>query len=168
MATFEDLATGLPAVHLVEHVTGGRTILRFCHDGTGRLTTATDTRLRKVGLWAIELRGLSHYQRANKAGDFSPGQPVRLMRQPSNEFDPNAIAVAAEGSRAVVGFFNRQAAKRFAPVLDAGGADLRAVSIEGDPPGEAGRVIVLIAEPRLVEHVFGPRPATAAKPAHWA
>lgn len=167
VASFEDPATGFPVVHLVEQVVDGRPLLRFCHDGTGRLTTATDTRLRAVGLWAIELRGLSHYRRAVKAGDFTPGRPVKLIRQPSNEFDPNAIAVAAEGSRAVAGYFNKQAAKRFSPMLDAGGAGLQAVTIEGDPPGRAGRVVVLVAKPKLIKHVFGARPIDAAKPAHW-
>lgn len=166
VASFADPDGGMPRVHLVEQVYGGRTILRFCHDDTGRLMTATDTRLRKVGLWAVELRGQSHHKRANKAGDFSPGRSVRLVREPSNPFDSEAIGVAAAGSAAVVGYLNPQASKRVAAILD-DAERLRAVTIEGDPPGSDGRVVVLLAEPQLVEHVFGPRPADAAKPAHW-
>lgn len=159
-------ADGLPEVHLVEQDYSGRTIMRFCHDGTGKLATATDRRLRAAGLWAIELRGLGYHRQTNLAGDFRPGRRVNLIREPNNPHDPDALGVAAAGSSAVVGYFNKQAAKRFSKMIDAGTFDLDAVTIEGDGPGGDGRVVVLVAEPRLIAHVFGPRPADAAKPAH--
>ena len=166
--SFLDPATGLPQVHIVEQRYGGRTIWRFCHDLTGRLVTPSDRRLTAAGLIGVELRGSSHYEKAARAGDFRPGKQVTLLRQPDNKFDPNAVAVCANGSTAVAGYVNKQKARRVAALLDEGSCVIEAMAIEGDPPGQLnGRIAIVIAEPRLLDHVTSPRPEAAAKPAHW-
>lgn len=46
------------------------------------------------------------------------GDPVRLEREPANEFDDNAIAVYAYGGQ--IGYIDRQKASWLAPQMDRG------------------------------------------------
>jgi len=50
--------------------------------------------------------------------DVEPGQPVELVREPTNAFDANAVAVQVGGE--VVGYIARDDAAELAPVLDSG------------------------------------------------
>ncbi len=52
----------------------------------------------KSGLHSFQLHGSHHYQTALTSGRFTPGALVRLVREPNNPHDPNAIAVYAEGA----------------------------------------------------------------------
>jgi hypothetical protein len=57
----------------------------------------------RYGLHSFQLRGTSHCAAALRTGRFTPGAPVRLVREPDNPHDPNAIAVYAETGRNKVG-----------------------------------------------------------------
>lgn len=104
------------------------------------------------GLYCFKVAGTSHHEAALKAGDFSPGAPVRLEREPQNAHDPNAIAVYAAAGRKV-GFVPASHAKRLAPVLD-GGAELVALSMRGGRPREIGVVPdVLVCDRRTMERL---------------
>lgn len=108
----------------------------------------------KRGIYSFSVRGTSYHERAERQGDLSPGRQLRLVREPANEFDPNAIAVHAWLGRAPVGYVNKLNAKRLAPVMDAG-ADVVAVSLRGSRQGLTGLVpYVLAAERTLMEHLL--------------
>lgn len=108
----------------------------------------------KVGIYSFSARGTTHYECAERQGDLSSGRQLRLVREPSNKFDPNAVAVHAWRGRAPVGYVNKQNAKRLAPLMDAG-ADIVAVSLRGSGPGVTGLVpYVLAAERGLIEHLL--------------
>jgi single-stranded-DNA-specific exonuclease len=56
-----------------------------------------------------------------------PGDPLRLVREPSNPHDPHAVRVGTEDGR-VVGYLSAQLAARLAPSVDAG-ARYRATAV---------------------------------------
>lgn len=107
----------------------------------------------RFGLHSFALRGTGHYEAAVKAGRFSPGASVRLVREPSNEYDPNAVAVYAETGKRKAGYVPKGQAKRLARMLDAG-ADLVAISVRGSGAGSNDVTpVVLICDRRLHEHL---------------
>lgn len=107
----------------------------------------------RYGLHSFALRGTGHYAAAVKAGRFTPGSPVRLVREPENEYDSNAIAVYAERGRNVAGYVPKGQAKRLAKMIDAG-TDLVAVSVRGSGAGsDSVAPVVLVCERRLYEHL---------------
>jgi hypothetical protein len=60
-----------------------------------------------------------HHAEALKSDDASPGRPLVLRRDASNEHDPNAIAVDTQGGEQL-GWVPRDLAAELAPRLDAG------------------------------------------------
>ena len=81
-----------------------------------------------------KLAGVTFEGRQDIIARLAPGTPLRLVRQPENEFDRNACAVYdAAGDQ--VGFFNRRLAAALAPVLDAGVAfDVEVADVTGGEP----------------------------------
>jgi hypothetical protein len=105
----------------------------------------------RAGLYSFAVAGTSHPKAATKAGRFTPGTPVRLVREPDNVYDPNAIAVYAENSTRVAGYVPKGQARRLAPLLDAG-VDLIAVTVRGASAGsDSTTPHVLACERRLYE-----------------
>jgi hypothetical protein len=99
------------------------------------------------------LRGNSYHEGAVRRGDFAPGAPLRLVREPDNRHDPHAIAVFARGAQQLSGYVPRGYAKRLAKLLDAG-ADMVAVSTRGDGPGRDDVTPqVLVCERALWNHL---------------
>lgn len=106
-----------------------------------------------AGLDSFQLRGANYYDTALKAGKFTPGSPVKLVREPDNKHDPNAIAIYAEGARNKAGYVPASRAKALARLLDAG-ADLVAISVRGSGRGTDGTVPhILICERALFDHL---------------
>ena len=66
-----------------------------------------------------KLVGVTFEGRQEVIVTLEPGTPLRVVRQPDNEYDANAIALH-EPHGAQVGFFNRRLAAALAPVIDAG------------------------------------------------
>lgn len=151
-------AVGLPPFHLVSY-DHGEVALRLCEDATGLLVGPTDRRLFKLGVYSYNAVGEYYHPGACRSGDFTPGARVRLVRQPDNEHDPNAVAIKADRPRAgVAAYLGKGHAKRLAKVLDAG-TDLEAIATRGTGPGVACESIaVLAAEPRVMAHLLSPRP----------
>lgn len=107
----------------------------------------------RAGLHSFQLRGSRYYDAALKAGRFTPGSPVRLVREPDNEHDANAVAVYAGRARSKAGYVPRGQAKRVANLLD-DGAELVAVSVRGSGAGTEGTVPqILVCERVLYEHL---------------
>ncbi|MGB4592412.1 MAG: single-stranded-DNA-specific exonuclease RecJ [Coriobacteriia bacterium] len=66
-----------------------------------------------------KLAGVTFEGRQELIARLQPGTPLRLVRQPDNEFDPAACALH-DPRGAQVGFFNRRLAAVLAPYVDAG------------------------------------------------
>lgn len=107
----------------------------------------------KAGLYSFTLRRTGYYEAAVRTGRFTPGAPLRLVREPENPHDPNAIAVYAERGRNKAGHVPKGYAKRLAPMLDDGAA-LVAVSVRGSDAGSNGVTPhVLVCERALLDHL---------------
>jgi hypothetical protein len=161
--------TGVPDLHLIAYRdAGGSTVMRLCEDSTGLLVSPTDMRLPKIGIYVSNLRGEVYHQAGCKAGDFRPGAPVTLRREPSNEYDKNAIAVYDRTGQHLAAYVNKQKARMLAKLLDAG-ANIAAISLTGTPAGKpATGIAVLAAAPELLQHLLQQRPAHLPPPIHQA
>lgn len=121
-------------------------------DGAG-MVNPSSARLHTLGLYCFRIRGVTFHVAAVKSGDFHLGTPVRLVREPNNQHDPNAIGVYASGARRPAGYVNKQNARRLAKRLDAG-EKYAAISVRGDRPGVAGPAPwVLVAAPDVLAHL---------------
>jgi hypothetical protein len=158
---------GIPPLHLIRYGdTSGEEVLRLCEDSTGLLVSPSDTRLPRAGVYVSQLRGEYYHRAACRAGDFRPGQPVQLVREPANEFDPNAIAVYDSTRRHHAAYVNKQKAKMLSRLIDSG-EPIEAVSIRGTRAGAAcDQVAILAARPAVLKHLLAPRPGSLPRPAH--
>lgn len=107
----------------------------------------------RYGLYSFGVRGTGYHEAAAKAGRFTPGTAVRLVREPNNSHDTNAIAICSARSSKVVGYVPKGQARRLAKLLDAG-TDLVAVSVRGSAAGTSNVAPhVLVCERTLYEHL---------------
>ena len=150
---------GVPALHLIPYRDNhGELMLHLCEDATGLLVSPGDSRLPRAGVYVSQLRGQAFHRLGCTAGDFRPGAPVRLAREPDNEFDPNAVAVYDNTGRHLAAYVSNQKARILARLIDAG-QPIEAVSIRGTGPGDpCDQVAVLAASPRVLRRLFEPRP----------
>lgn len=122
----------------------------------GWINPRSRTAASRAGLWSFALRGGSYHEQALKRGDFRPGTEVRLVREPENEHDANAIAIYAAGARELSGYVPRGYAKRLAKLLD-DRKDIVALSVRGSGTGsDATTPHLLVCERRLYEHLTRP------------
>lgn len=110
----------------------------------------------RYGLHSFQLRGTNHYAAALKSGRFTPGAPVRLVREADNGHDPNAVAVYAQSGRDRAGYVPASQARRLAPMMDSG-VEFAAVSTRGAGSGRDGTVPhILVCERSLFDHLTRP------------
>ncbi|WP_179855078.1 HIRAN domain-containing protein [Paractinoplanes atraurantiacus] len=159
-------ADGLPTLHLISYRdTGGEKVLRLCEDATGLLVGPSHRRLAHAGIYMSQLRGEAYHEQACKSGDFQPGTLVKLVREPDNAYDPNAVAVYDKTGRHLAAYLNKQKARMVAKLLDTG-VDLRAISIRGTGPNQpCTQIAILTAEPRILARLTEPRPNHLPAPA---
>lgn len=156
----------MPPLHLIDYTdAGGTRNLRLCEDITGLLIGPTDRRLFKAGIYSYNVRGEHYHRSACRRADLRPGRPLRLLREPDNKHDPNAIAVQSPQGE-TLGYVSKGHAKRLAKLMDAG-LELHAVSTRGTGAQTAcDSVAVVAAEPEVLEHLLSPRPGHLPRPAH--
>lgn len=93
-----------------------------------------------------KLAGVTFEGRQDALARLAPGSPLRLVRQPDNEYDPNACALFdPRGDQ--VGFFNRRLAAALAPAVDSGiEYDVEVTEVTGgDGDGRSLGVNVLVS-----------------------
>lgn len=158
---------GTPPLHLILYRDSfGEQVLRLCEDATGLLVGPSDMRLASVGIYVSQLRGEWYHQAACEAGDFRPGQPVTLIREPVNEFDAHAVAVYDATGQHLAAYVNKQKARMLARLIDSG-EQIDAISLRGTGPGvPCDAVAILAAAPDVLRRLQQPRPTTLPRPAH--
>lgn len=144
----ESRSSGFPDAW-VEHVRDRMLIVT----PLGWINPKSRTAATRAGLWSFAVRGVSHHKSAAMRGDFTPGTLVRLVREPDNPHDSNAIAVYASNASNPAGYVPRGYAKRLSKILDAG-ADMLAVSVRGSGAGTSDVTPhVLAVERALWDHL---------------
>ena len=119
----------------------------------GWVNPSSRTAASRAGLWSFKVRGIAYHKEAAKRGDFTPGAPLRLVREPDNKDDSNAIGVYAAGVRARAAYVPRGYAKRLAKLLD-DDAGMVAVSVRGSGGGcHEVTPHILVCERALFEHL---------------
>jgi hypothetical protein len=74
------------------------------------------TTLYRLGLFSFSARGTSYYKKPR----LGLGKPVRLVRQPGNVHDKNAIGLYTSTGTDLFGHVNKQNAARLAKLIDKG------------------------------------------------
>jgi len=98
-----------------------------------------------------KLAGVTFDGRQSVLEDLAPGTPLRIERQPTNEFDPNACALFEPSGRHA-GYFNRRLAAVLAPLIDADVEyDVSVTEVTGGVDGTALGVNVLVSRHDAVE-----------------
>jgi HIRAN domain-containing protein len=147
---------GRVALRLVPHreIGGGRQ-LRLQDDATGLLVSLTDPRLPRLGIFVSQLRGEAYRAIACRDGDFRPGQLVRLVREPDNPYDTNAVAVYDRRGNYLAAYVNRRTARRISELLDSG-QSVEAISLAGTGPGwPCSQISILTTYPNLMNRLLG-------------
>ncbi len=86
---------------------------------SGRYLGRDAPELEARGLLVAGAAGASaHHAAVLESDAAAPGRPLALRRDPANEYDPNAIAVLADGEQ--LGWVPRELAAELAPAVDAG------------------------------------------------
>ena len=83
---------------------------------------------RGEGLESVNVVGERYRSDAIQDPCFAPGNEIVLQREPTNQYDPNAIAVWNAERTLQAGYIPRDEAKRLAKKLD-GGERFRVLSI---------------------------------------
>jgi hypothetical protein len=114
---------------------------------TGQFVNAGNRKLPALGIWTVNVRGSKYYTAAIRASRLSPGSHVELRREPDNEYDRNAVAIA--GSGGTLGYFNKAMAARLAKLLDSG-QEFEAIVTQVIDSDDGGTMKVLVAAPELM------------------
>lgn len=154
-------------VHRDEYLSPGAEAAHFSLDcarltrASGRLVLSipegmVNPRSRSLhhhGIYVFRPRGVSYYPQQVKAAGLRPGTAVRLVREPDNEHDANAIAVHPGTGRGPLGYVNKQNAARLARRLDVGD-ELVAITLTGSPRGADDEPLtVLVTDPATLEQL---------------
>ncbi len=115
-----------------------------------------------------KLAGVSFEGRQDVVARLETGSTLRVVRQPDNAFDPNAIALL-DPTGAQVGFFNRRLAAALAPVVDGGVAFEVTVTEVTGGEGESSRgVNVLVSREGAAQEAERDASVSAARRAQLA
>ncbi|MBO3664788.1 HIRAN domain-containing protein [Microbacterium stercoris] len=125
---------GMPPLRLARH--NGALWLR--ENSTGLFINVDNRYLRRLGIWGAKIRGAGRYDGQAILGE------AELVREPDNDYDPNAVAVHVRGAK--VGYYNKGMARGLAKALDAG--ELLVARIISEQPPK-----VIAARPEVIEHL---------------
>jgi len=59
-----------------------------------------------------EIVGINHYE-----GEFADDRDIRFLREPDNQYDPNAVKIM-NANKEQIGYLDRKSAKALAPLMD--------------------------------------------------
>ncbi len=91
-----------------------------------------------------KIAGVTFEGRQDVVRELEVGAKLQVVRQPLNEYDPNAIALLDPHGRPV-GFFNKHLAADLAPRIDAGAVyDVEVSDVTGGNDGRSVGVNVLV------------------------
>lgn len=115
---------------------------------SGELVDYKTLTLRHFGIFAFRVVGMGYYEDEDKPRRFRNGQRLGILREPGNEYDPNAVALTAGRPAAKIGYVNKQRAKWVAELLDSD-QELSAIVIQT----KASSPRALITTPEMLEYL---------------
>jgi hypothetical protein len=122
-------------------------------DRNNHLLNCDHRGMAPLGIYGFDVRGIKYHVREARHGDFRPGTPAELIREPYNPYDSAAVSIRAVGWRAPTGYVNKGKAPTIARLLDQR-VNLQAICLRGTGPGILpDKVSVLVATPDLLNHL---------------
>lgn len=107
--------------------------------------------LNRFGIHMFEVQVTPRHRDGTRAGDFSPGQTVLLVREPDHPDDPSAVAVlSTDGHKA--GYVDPVNASRLARRIDDGEV-IVALSTKGSEPGLAETPHIIAGDALVIDHL---------------
>lgn len=97
------------------------------HDENNRGWTWDNPALSEAGVFVTKVAGVQHHKGMSLAS-VGPGRPMRLVPEPSNQYDPNAIAIWDAAGQEQIGYLPRDVAAVVCKSLQAD-EDLEAMCI---------------------------------------
>lgn len=155
---------GLPPLYLTHFTQDGEDILRLVEAPTGLMLSPKNRKLARAGVYCGYARGLEYHSAQAKAADLTPGAVIRLVREPNNPHDSNAVAITSADSNEVVAYVNKAKARSLAKLMDAG-LVLEGISLRGTKAGQScERFAYLAARPDVLVHLMSGRPRGCPPP----
>lgn len=126
-------------------------------DGNGVMVWNEDAECERAGIFQVlSVAGVSYRPEALDSPAFALGRRVALVREPTNQYDRNAVAVWDDAKTIQLGYLPRAIAATFAPLLDSGDARAAMVVWEHrDTQGTRLGVNLLTAPPLVLDHLCG-------------
>ncbi|MCI1902032.1 MAG: HIRAN domain-containing protein [Bifidobacteriaceae bacterium] len=110
--------------------------------------------LYKFGIFIFDVHGVYYHEQAAREATNLPGESAKLVREPNNPHDPNAIAIYDTNEVVPLGYVNKQNAKRLAPRLDAGEDFVAFFTAVGDKANEDFYSQVVVMNRKLAEEIL--------------
>jgi hypothetical protein len=124
-------------------------------DSDGVMVWTEDPVCERAGVFMVlKVAGVTYRPEALDSPAFALGRRVALVREPTNQYDRNAVAVWDDAETVQLGFLPREIAAMFAPLLDSG--DTRAAMVvweHRDTDGARLGVNLLTAPPPVLDHL---------------
>ncbi|GAB3621152.1 hypothetical protein GCM10027417_24130 [Glutamicibacter endophyticus] len=95
----------------------------------GRVIDCRNATLRKFQIYCGRISGTSYYPGGERPR--RDGMKLGMIREPDNEFDPNAVALTRGGEKEMIGYLAKGTAKFVARELDAGNKLVAHVVLKG-------------------------------------
>jgi single-stranded-DNA-specific exonuclease len=113
-----------------------------------------------------KLAGVSFEGRQDVVARLAPGVVLRVVREPDNPFDANAVALL-DPTGAQAGFFNRRLAVALAPLMDAGAVfEVTVTEVTGGGADESRGVNVLVSREGAAQEAERDAEARTERRAH--
>jgi hypothetical protein len=120
---------------------------------------------KRDGLESLLVAGVSHRHAQLQDSSFEPGQPLELVPEPTNPYDPNAVAVWNRGRTLQIGYIPKKNAVMLAKKLAAHDEMLGCLSLwEYRVNGERVALRILLVGERARVRGQSPPPALSLGP----
>lgn len=117
----------------------------------GRLIPSGNRGTARNGCHVVNVRGWDKYPKAHEDLKVVPGESLRLIREPGNPFDANAIAVCVYGDDRILGYVNKGLARQLARRID-GGLELECLALRA--PAVSNIFTVVICSKEILEQAL--------------
>ncbi len=126
--------------------------LGMADDATGQGYFPNSPEAKALGLEVLKVAGAHRTGDALQSPRFAPGQPVALVPDPDNEYDPNAVGVWDRERTVRVGYLHREEAAIYSPRL-LGDEPLSAMAYYQfqDPEGTVLSLQLLVGPSEVIE-----------------
>lgn len=129
---------------------------RLLSESSGTLATGNKAQMNKAGVTPVsKVAGLDYRTAELQNSAFAVGQRVRLLPDPAEKHDPNAIGVWSEDGTVQVGWIPKWMAADLSPLMRSGDDRAGLVMVEHQSAGgQRLEIGLLVAPPHVVDFLL--------------